>query len=318
MKQNIVQVASDDAVFDRSLAGASVSWELVKCVETEPFREALKVRGIQHLPEDCSPASALHRMMREMFQDRNCIIRPVENPTGSKRPAYAVLPREDDGNKMAFKQKWSCGIDIVSIGASADVSLAFSTDDQGQMEVEPSTIEDMVTQFPAYLAQLGAEELSMWLVGLVKSYLQGVPTIGGAGTFFIGPKEVQTWRQLREAVKPFGIRLYEIPAMRSAEALECVVESVKRYTSKACDELQEDLVKYQELKQLRKTNPKIRDIQGRVIAERTKRISEQMAFVEKYESLFDVKLNELRDSLSSLQSGFGNLTLIGEALEQSA
>lgn len=316
-KNSLVQVDTNDPIFDRALAGASVSWELIKSLETEDLRDALKKADIAFMPEDCSAASALHRMMRDLFQDRACLVKPCPNPTGSNRPAYAVLPRKDEFGKMAFKQTWSAGIDVVDVGGVADVSIAFSINDAGETEAPPEVIEDMVTQFPAYLASLGSDEISGWLVGLVKSFLKGVPTIGGAGTFFIGPQEVPMWRKLREAVKPFGIRLYEIPAMRTSEALECVVESVKRYTGRAIEELQEDLKKYQELKEQRKTNPKVREIQHRVLQSREARIKEQLAVVEKYEALFDVKMNELRESLGSLQEGFGNLTLIGQIAEES-
>jgi hypothetical protein len=161
-----------------------------------------------------------------------------------------------------------------------------------------------------YLASLGAEDISNWLVALVKGILKGIPTIGGAGTFFIGPQEVPIWRRLKAALKTFGIRLYEIPAMRSAEALECVVESVKRYSMSAIAELQADLEKYQQLKAERAANPKARDIQQRVLASREAKIKEQTALVERYEKLFDVKLEELRGSLASLETGFANLSLV--------
>jgi len=317
MKASIIQVAADDPMFDRSLAGASISWELVKKVVTDDLRVALTAAGIDFMPEDSSPAGALHRMMQDMFQNRNNLVKPVANPTGSKKPAYAVLPRADENGKMAYKESWSCGIDIVDFGNGAtDVSLAFSTDASGATEAPPEVIEDMVGRFPEYLASLGAEDISIWLVSLVKGTLKGIPTIGGAGTFFIGPAEVSIWRRLKTALKPFGIRLYEIPAMRSAEALECVVESVKRYSATAIAELQSDLEKYQALKAERSANPKARDIQQRVLDSREARIKEQLALVERYERLFDVKLDELRGSLSNLETGFANLALVGQAFQE--
>lgn len=317
-RTEIIQVATDDAIFDKSLAGASVSWELVSKIVTDELRDALNAAGISFMPEDSSPATALHRMMRDLFQDRNNLVKPVKNPTGSKKPAYAVLPRNDEGGKMAFKEKWSCGIDVVDLGGAEDVSLAFSTDDNGQVEASPDVIEDMVGRFPEYLASLGAEDLSVWLVSLVKGLLHGVPTIGGAGTFFIGPQEVPIWRRLKTALAKFGIRLYEIPAMRSAEALECVVESVRRYSEQAIKELQEDLQKYQDLKSKRSTDPKVRDIQARVLTSREARIKEQTALVERYERLFDIRLDELRGSLGELEAGFANLSLVSQAVQEGA
>ena len=104
--------------------------------------------------------------------------------------------------------------------------------------------------------------------------------------------------------------------VRSAEALECVVESVKRYSATAIAELQSDLEKYQALKAERSANPKALDIQQRVLDSREARIKEQLALVERYERLFDVKLDELRGSLSNLETGFANLALVGQAFQE--
>ena len=296
-KQAIIQVAADDPMFDRSLAGASISWELVKKVVTDELREALAAAGVDFMPEDSSPASALHRMMQDMFQNRNNLVKPVPNPNRSKLPAYGVLPKEESANKkVAFVESWACGLDKDGNG---EVSLLFS-------ESAPQNAKDDVeVLYPAALATLGGTEISVWLVAFVKTVLKGVPTIGGAGTYFIGPEEVKTWRTLREVLHPYGARLYEIPAMRSEQAMECVLESVKKYTETAMEELKEDLQKYQAIKA--DPDPKKRSIQGRVLDARLKTITHQCEVVERYESIFDTKLGELRQSLSSLQIGFAAL-----------
>lgn len=135
--------------------------------------------------------------------------------------------------------------------------------------------------FPTALEHLGRAEQSIWLSAFVKGALKGVPTIGGAGTYFIGPKEVAIWRTLREVLKPFGVRLYEIPAMRTEQALECVIESVKRYTQAALDDLNGEFKKYYELQQrLEAGEDGIRKIQQRALDSRLARVNEQLSVVE--------------------------------------
>lgn len=302
MKSSIIHMDMSDPAFDKSLAGASVSWELTDEINHEALCMGLQAAGIAFLPEPCSPASALHRLMVQLYQDRRCLVKPVANPIkGSKKPAYAVLPQKDEDGKLAFVQSWSVGLDSNPDGTT---SLVFS--DGAPEDAE----EEINILYPAALENLGRLEQSLWLVSLVKGMLRGVPTIGGSGTFFIGPKEVKVWRNLRTVLHPFGIRLYEIPAMRSAEALECVIESVKRYTETAIKELNEDLDKYASMAQrIQNGEEGTRKIQQRVLDSRMAKIAEQVQIVEKYEALFDMKLTELRDSLGNLQAGFSGLAI---------
>lgn len=301
-KTPIIHMDMSDPAFDKSLAGASVSWELTDEINHEALCMGLQAGNIPCLPEPCSPASALHRLMVQLYQDRHCLVKPVQNPIkGSKKPAYAVLPQKDEDGKLAFVQSWSVGLEADIAGQT---SLVFSD------QAPEDSMEEINILYPAALENLGRTEQSIWLVTLVKTMLRGVPTVGGSGTFFIGPKEVKVWRSLRDILHPFGIRLYEIPAMRSAEALECVIESVKRYTETAIKELNDDLDKYAALNARIKAGDKdVRSIQQRVLDSRLAKITEQVQIVEKYESLFDMKLTELRDSLGNLQAGFSGLVI---------
>ena len=274
------------------IAGASVSWKLIPELDHDELCQKLKANGFTFLPEPTTPASALLRVMTQLFQNRNTLIKPVPNPNKSKQPAYGVLPKQDEGEKLTFRESWSCGLDTV--GQSTELVFSHSA--------PQSARDDVDVLYPAALANLGQVELSTWLVSYVKGVLRGVPTIGGAGTYFIGPDEVKVWRRLREVLKDYGIRLYEIPAMRSEQAMECVLESVRQFTQAAVVELQEDLDKYRAIKQ--NPDPKARKIQTRVLDARLARITEQCNVVERYETIFDTKLTEIRSTFAELQMGF--------------
>lgn len=297
-----------DDMIDKGLAGASVSWELVDEIDHAELVSQLTLAEIGHTPEKPTPASALARTISKLYKDRSCLVKAVPNPTGSKSPAYGVLPRKDEDGRMTFKETWSVGLDTAEDGM---VVLAWSDSAPDQAR------DDVEVLFPAAMLNMGRVEQSLWLTSLVKHHLRGVPTIGGAGTYFIAPAEVHVWRKLREVLRPYGVRLYEIPAMKSTQALECVVESVRRYTQTAIDELNADLAQYQEQKRQEAVDAaagkKVRAIQRRVLDGRQARIAEQLAVVEKYESLFDSKMDELRSSLSELQAGFTLLDLGGSA-----
>lgn len=282
-----------DEMAAKGLAGASVSWRLPTEADFDEVCAALKRDGFEFLPEPTSPAAALLRVMTQRFQSKNTLVKSVPNPNETKLPAYGVLPKHEDGRKLTFAQSWACGLDKDANGGPA---LYFSE------SCPMADREDVEVLFPSALSNLGSTELSGWLVNLIRGIFRGVPTVGGAGTYFIGPEEVPRWRKLRTCLHPFGVRLYEIPAMRSEQAMECVLESVRRYTEDAVTELQDDLDKYKAVRS--DPDPKKRSIQTRALQSRLDKVTEQCAVVEKYEKLFDTKLDELRTSLAGLQSGF--------------
>ena len=299
---SIIHIDTSDPAFQKNIAGASVSWELTDELNHHELCSQLAIHGLGHHPEPCSPASALHRLVATLYQGKDCLVKAGNHPSkGSKRPAYAVLPRNDSDERMAFVEAWSVGL-----AHREDKSSYLVYSDTAPADSQ----EEINMLFPTALEQLGRTEQSIWLCAFVKGALKGVPTIGGSGTYFIGPKEVQVWRTLREVLKPFGIRLYEIPAMRTEQALECVIESVKRYTQGALDELNGEFQKYYELQQkLDAGEEGIRKIQQRALDSRLARVNEQLSVVEQYETLFDTKLGELREQLDLLKVGFGQLSI---------
>jgi len=299
---SIIQIDANDPAFASGFAGASVSWELTDTIEHADLCKALTDNGLGYLPEPCSPASALHRLISDLHQSRSCLVKPASNPVkGSKKPAYAVLPRKDEEARMAFVESWSVGL---AQRADGSFYLVFS-------DTAPDDAQDEINLlYPTALEQLGRPEQSIWLSHFVKAALHGVPTIGGAGTYFIGPQEVQVWRKLRTVLSKYGVRLYEIPAMKSDQALECVIESVKRYTTTALEELQADYTKYADMQQKIEAGEEgVRKIQQRAMDSRLEKLNHQLTVVEKYETLFDTKLPALREQIMSLRAGFASMSI---------
>lgn len=300
-KPSIVLMAGDEGIIDPKQAGAVVAWTLPKMVDHSELVAALKAGGIPHIPEETTNASALNRMVCDLFQKKDQLVRACQNnPEGTKKPAYAVLPRRDGQGKMAFEQEWVVGV-ASDPGTGKEIAeLCFDA------ACPPPVIEEMQVVYPMYLSSLGASDISSWLVALVKNYLTGIPTLGGSGMYFVGPVEALEWRKLRGILADFGIVLDEWPAMRSDQLMETVLRSVKDYTEKASAELEKDLQKYLELA----ADPKARKAQTRVLTSRMGDVDKQLAVVKRYEKLFDANLSELRESLDGLRAGFGKIATV--------
>ena len=118
----LIQVS--DEMLKTGIAGASVSWKLGEEIDHDELCQKLTATGITMLPEPATPAAALLRVMTNLFQKRDQLVKPVPNPNRSKLPAYGVLPKEESANKkVAFVESWACGLDKDGNG---EVSLLFS------------------------------------------------------------------------------------------------------------------------------------------------------------------------------------------------
>lgn len=301
---------ANDEVLDASMAGALVCWELPsERADAEAFAEAVKVVGLRYLPSPPTPASALQAMLTKLHQNRNTLVKAVENnPDGSKRAAYSVYPRQKVSGRDGFVADWTVGHTVVDIGGVLDNQLSFSDN------VGLDVIEDLTIQFPYYLTTLGSTDISGYLVELVKGAFRGVPPMGGAGSYFIGPEEVPVWKTLRDALRPFGVSLHHLPAMRGSDALQFVAASVERYIRESQAELEADLEKYQTAREEAAKDGKKRSLQTRVLQDRSEKVQRQLQIVEHYEKILGTSLDSLREGLQGLQAGFG-VVAIAEASE---
>jgi len=306
---------ASDGVLDPNMAGALVCWELPsERADASELAVAVGSTGLKYLPSPPTPGAALQAMVAKQCQDRNQLVKSTDqNPDGSNRVAYSVYPRQKVAGRDGFVAEWTVGHTVVDLGGGVlDPQLAFTEN------VPVEVMEELLTLWPHYLNTLGSTEISGYLVELVKGAFRGVPPMGGSGTYFIGPEEVGVWKSLREALKPFGVSLHHLPAMRGSDALQFVAASVERYIQDSQAELEADLQKYQELQsQPAADAKKTKRLQERTLRDRSEKVQRQLDLVQHYESVLGTSLQSLRDGLTGLQAGFGALS-IAEVAESMA
>lgn len=293
----------------KNVIGASVFWKLSKSVNKNLLCAALDraysngAKGYPHVPTDVTPAAALKRLMGE-YTDRNNILKDAKHPmTGSKLPCYGIFHKSEIGRlNEGYELVWCAGLvypdrQQMTNAELAQKGLVFDGD------VDYAKIRE---SFALELERLGPTEQSIWLASLVRNQMRAVPF--GNGMFFIAPEHIAHWRQLTTLLATFGITLYEIPAMRSDQAVAAVLSSLSDFCGKFREELDAELDGYFE----RKQSGQARKIQDRVIASRQARCDEQLALIASYENLFDTKLDEIKDQFLQCRARFGQLQLVGE------
>lgn len=305
---NIVFVDPKELPVD--MAGADVSWDLApNGVDIESFEAALAPFAEKRIgaPQRPAPGSVLLRVMGDLYANRRCLVKPTRNPDNTADPTYAVLPRRDDGGKMAFVSEWYAWVtevnDIVIVnGAAQMVPLGHHV---GFSDSAPESEHDRVRDsFANEILKLGTTEQSTWLVNLVKGVFCGTSMPGGHGHYFIGPYEVAIWRTLKPVVERYGLRLYETPALRSDQLANTVLAGLRQQIDREKDELEEDLKKFVTEKSSKKNT------QERVLAARQKRCEEVIDRIVQYEQLFDRRLDELKDSVKKLRHSFNESNIL--------
>lgn len=303
----VIQVADLPA----EMVGATVSWQLAKAgIEFEALMGDLADAGITHYPEQVQPAAALLRLLTAEFQARSCLVKPVRDPTGAKATTYGMLPRGEEEGRVAFKETWSVSVYEVEQKASGQTwkvpTLRFNGD------VPPGAEAKVRGAFPAALETLGTTEQSAWLVSLVKNHLKGITVLGGSGVYFIDPSGVETWRRLRAIVAPMGVTLHEMPAMRSDQALDMILASLREFCDTEVADLEKDLQAWREANKEKDDKGQPKRARRHAVQARQDRIEKVIEKVGRFEQLLDTRLEDVRGGLLSLKCGFADLAVTGE------
>jgi len=308
---SIVYADPNDPIL-KSMVGASVFWQLAESVDYDTLVVTLdempgSENGYDCIPSECSSASALLRALNKHYGNRNTLIKAgVKHPMpGNKSPVYGVFERNETGKlNDSFELSWTVG--LVKGERGSDSVEELRTNGLIFEGADPVLEDKVKFLFSEELPRLGGTEQSGWLTHLVKSKLRGIPF--GNGQFFIAPQYVPHWRALAASLAPLGIRLHEIPAMRSEQAVAAVVASLEAYSGKLAAELEEELSNYDQAQ----ADPKRRKIQQRVVDSRIEKANEQLKIIMTYETLFDTKLDELRAKFDEAKAAFMRLSITSD------
>lgn len=273
--------------FDNAaITGAMIFWRLSSGASYRKLLEELKANKVDAAlhPAPPSPMAVLNRVLTQLYANRNCLIRPM----GAKGSGYGVLPRTEVEARPEFKTAWTVSL---SVSATKDVELTFSDD------APAAEIPRVSDALALGLTKLGDQELSSWMSQVVK-HLQAVSMRESGGVYFIPAAHVETWRSINKSVRARcpGMQLYEVPVVRTAQAIEAVLESLTEAiaketaeVSKASDELQ--------TKRTGGTNVQQRSVDGM-----KSKLLALAGKVKRYEEVLGVGLENLQKQVEAVQT----------------
>lgn len=229
-------------------AGAISYWTLSGEIDLATIRDALLIEGLEErlLPGPVTPAEALARGAKAACADAHQLIRPM------KRGEWAfiqetLVPATTDREPQLEHQHLLSGRVIEDSTPNPDGSRKAPV-----FDVRPTpgverteAIDQLIDQILGEAARqrgiLSANDVSWWLVYVAKQ-LHAVSLRERGGVYFVPRDVLPTWRLIARVLgEETGHQVFEIPAVKSEQAVEAILVAVRAHVRAAFDEAREYL-----------------------------------------------------------------------------
>ena len=253
--------AEQDAL-NKNACGRIVWWALSGETAVDALSAALADHKATVAPPAApSPMVALHRAADDAAKSNSAECRKLA------RGSWAIAGKAEE-------QLDDAGADVL---VSAIRSRVWLSDDE-TVQVRGLFEEEIRTGYDRARRYLSQAAISQWLCKTIDG-LGAVPLRESGGVYFLPRDVVSDWEPLVSAIS--AVKLFSVPALRSADALDAILAAVTKDTEKACAELSADLGSAGK----RALETRENDLQA--LVERTGR----------YEAILGKKLDDLRAAI---------------------
>lgn len=252
-----------------STAGAIVWWRLSGSVDASRLRDTWEAEGLAAhlLPDTPSASTAIRRAVNEQREARR-LVRPLDGGKG-----FAIVLESVTGDTLDY-----------------DVACKVRLDAVGRLKVEPSyhPLADAVrADYEKHLTELSGQDISAWLVGLM-SKVDGVGLRDTGGIYFVPRHGIDQWRQIARALREASHNtVYEVPALKSDEAVDAILDAISAEAAAEADSMEKDLQT---------------DLGQRALETRMGRCDSVEQKMTRYEGFLGRRLDELRGRIIDLRA----------------
>lgn len=191
-------------------AGLIVWWELHGLTAVEDIEDALDGTGFTP-PSSPSLVMALQRAAKRALPTNRHLLRPLRR--GVWEVVLETVVPASDGEREHLKHE--------------RVLSGYVEDGQAVVEGDDALRTEVLSKVGFYQRVLTPEDISSWLLWRA-SALHAVALRQRGGFYFIPADLVVPWRRLVAAVRSASEHsLWELPAMRTSEAVEAVLTAVR-------------------------------------------------------------------------------------------
>ena len=283
----LVAVPADSS----SVAGALVYWALSGIVDQQDLYEQAEIAELGEL------------FMPEEASLETCVLRAAENCISTKQVGRKIMIRP-----VAKRNRWDLVEEqvVTTLGTNGEkdreslkytelvrIQVERQADNSRTVSVTPSRGEEteladqIKAMVPTFKGIMTANDVSSWLLHVVRGYVHAVSLRERGGFYFVPRDQMEKWKTVMGCVRAVSDhKLFEIPAMQSEEAVEAILEAVRKEADGQMTDLETYLAGEVSTK-------------GLNAWERTLELTQ--AKMERYAALLGVALPDLESKAETLQ-----------------
>ena len=271
--------------------GAITYARLVNDIPLEKLYALWVARGFDEklLPPPATHENTLRRALVATRHGMRTLLRPLEGRNG-----FALVSETAKDDKLDYDTS-------KMLRARVDAP----ENEPVQLTITPSDhpyATGIRAQFEALQHTISAHSFgSGWLWRYIAPRCQAVSLRDFGGIYFIPRGMLAQWNAWSDTIEEAcpGVKIYRIPAVSGAEAIEAVMDSVRAEAEAAIAAINEELLRTG------------KDALGkRALRNREQRTREVRDKIAHYEGLFEIQLDDLRGQLDSLNTEIGGALLL--------
>jgi len=281
------------AVPDAEQAGAIVYWRLAGTVDAARLTESWLEAGLAEsmLPETPTPDAALRRAVYEQ-KARRRLVRKLPSGKG-----WAIVSESVATGELKYSVDIRVFLNKIGrikfeIPETPECDEDEHTGRRANLDAICQQVEGAYYQ---HLDEFTASDISAWLVRFATK-CGAVSLRERGGIYFVPRTTIGSWRLAVGAVKLASAHhCYEIPALKSSDAVDAILDAVVREAQAATDEIQEEMGKG--------------DLQSRALINRAERCDSMLSKLKQYEDLLGANLGEIAKRVDDLKADITIATL---------
>lgn len=257
-------------------AGGLVYWRLAGGLDPAALLEPWEDVGLDPalLPKTPAPATALARALKEQTS-KHVLLRPLATKGGA-HAGWALVDETMLDEDLSHAVSLAAKLDAAGRPAFSDAS-------------DPRCAK-IVAAYEKHLERCSSEDVGAWLVKLM-GRLEAVSMRDQGGIYYLPPWRLPTWNTAAKVIAAMtSSKLFVIPALRSADAVNAILDAVSQEAEAEAAILERDL-----------EDEKLR---ARALETRGERAMKVEKKLDRYEAFLGLRLEGLRERLATLR---GNL-----------
>lgn len=261
-------------VQDMKTAGAIIWWRLTGDTNAEALREAWEKAGLDKklLPDNPSPTLAMGRACDKQASKRR-LIRPLPGGKG-----WAIVDEAADNTTGELTYETKAAVKLSGGQLVIDAT-----------GLETTAVNQLRKDYESLQTYLTVNDVSTWLSKLMKPELKAVTLRDTGGVYFIPRDYVDTYRQMVSAIgEASEHQLFEVPALKTDEAVEAILDAVLREADQECTAMETEL--------------DTGDLKKRALKARAGKCDDLRVKVEAYEKLLGKSLPKVQQRIEDLKA----------------